>query len=397
MGGVSPVAPFSKKGKVGGACGADITKSYASFAQGNTANGAYARDVSPTGMHKVREGLYATCDGYSSSVVFFDESGRIVRRYTVRSPLVASSAYAEPTHQVFPRIFAGTRHLGKCVLAVKADGSRLAVLFDQPLTGARLSSENAQVAQRSNVVRAAMVNIRDLAHPYLESEKVVEQSNAEVAYTAAVTGYVNTQQDVRFTAATWLNGKSVLVLETARSNHTDGKIAARLFSVDFGTGTDIKDVDAFNNAIGTNDGTAGVAIVEYQGRFPNTTADHLARLTPEVKAMTKTQVLDFQDVAVGAANTTNAQDGVTTSRLAGIAMASPFLLAVFEPSTYGYGQEAREKVYSKVHLIHLAQALEVEDTDDCYPHAATNAPTGGASSAVASLTVLLIALVALML
>ena len=312
------------------------------------------------------------CDEYGPKIVIWSSTGEILTTYVPSN--LAGNTYTDANTKsavkgVLPAIFSARRdNRGMESLAVNPAKTRVAACMQSTMDGGGVTGATANADLRaSRVLRCAVIDITDIYNPILITEKVHIQSDAFTTYTAAKRGKASKQKDVKYSGAAWLKDDRVLFLERAKSSGDN--VAVVLLEIDFATGTDIKDVAAYNDITLTTGTVKGLAALE--GKTIDTTGTAvsvvdptatLAGLTSAVTPMTSKVSFDFADVPAAAA-------AKISSKLEGLTIVNSHTILLAEDNDFGYEGNS----YSKFHVVQLKTALPYEKS--CPASSLTPAPT----------------------
>ncbi|BDG29787.1 esterase-like activity of phytase family protein [Thermus thermophilus] len=157
----------------------------------------------------------------SPSLVYADSRGRVLMRYTPKGVRLDTSY---PTRDLLPALLALRRNnRGLENLALSGDGKTAWVLLQSPI-----GPTSDPAFDRSLVARAVRLDVSDPFRARVTGMYLVPFSDPQ-AYPKP-----NRPRDMKFSAALWLRGQEVLLLERAEGG-------ARIFVVDFARATNLLD------------------------------------------------------------------------------------------------------------------------------------------------------------
>ncbi len=175
-------------------------------------------------VHTLDEGFIAV-DEYSPSVVILSDGGKVWKRYTPQGKTLAGAAY--PVSDRLPAILAQRRsNRGFESVAVSPDGKTAYTMTQSPLGPTTAGS----ATRNSRVLRVFRLDLSDPLNAQITGQFVLLLSPA----TDFPAG--NRPQDLKLSAAAWVNEDKLLVLERSDEINIGG---AKLLLVDLRKATDV--------------------------------------------------------------------------------------------------------------------------------------------------------------
>jgi alkaline phosphatase len=176
-------------------------------------------------LHTLPDGSFIIVDEYSPSIAIISDAGKVLKRYTPQGKTLSGAAY--PVSDNLPAILSQRRsNRGFECIAVSHDGRTGYTMTQSPLgpTGATAPTRN------SRIVRILRLDLTDPLNLQVTGQFLLQMSLAST-YPAG-----NRPQDLKVSAAAWVNENKLLLLERSDEPNIGG---AKLILVDLAGATDV--------------------------------------------------------------------------------------------------------------------------------------------------------------
>jgi alkaline phosphatase len=176
-------------------------------------------------LHTLPDGNFIVVDEYSPSIAIISDAGKVLKRYTPHGKTLAGAAY--PVADTLPAILAQRRsNRGFESIAVSGDGQTAYTMTQSPLG----PTSSGSPTRNSRILRILRLDVTDPLNLQVTGQFLVQLSPAS-AYPAG-----NRPQDLKVSAAAWVNDDKLLILERSDEVNIGG---AKLILVDLASATDV--------------------------------------------------------------------------------------------------------------------------------------------------------------